>query len=390
MELKDTYQIAELLSKHFTGSLTEVEQEALDNWLNASEKNKALYNQFSSKGFFEEKYLAEAATDTEAVLLEFMERKDYPISRKHFFIRNVKYIAAAALFLICGLVFYQSQKSGIATQDFNAVKENIAPGTKNAILTLANGKKVYLNHSVSGNIGDQDITIIKATDSSIRYQSSDQLQSLTYNELETPDKSEYMITLADGTVVWLNAGSKIRYPVKFVKNERRIELSGEAYFEVTKDKTKPFIIDIGANSVQVLGTSFNVKAYKNDHDIHTTLVEGSVRMMTPAQSMDLKPNEQGIINLRTQHITKIPVDVSLYTSWKNGRFVFEDQPLSEIMSAISRWYGIDVVFENQGARNVTFTGTLKRYDSLNKVINMLEMTEQVKFKKEGSTIYIRK
>lgn len=390
MELKDTYQIAEILSKYFTGSLTEVEQVALDNWLNASEKNKALFNQFSRKGFFEEKYLAEAAIDTKAAMLEFMERKQDVGSQKYFFMRNIKYVAAAALFIIGGLVFYLSQKSADVPEDLNVVKEDIAPGSKNAILTLANGKKVYLNHTITGNINDQNITIIKATDSSIKYQSSDQLQSLTYNELETPDKSEYMITLADGTVVWLNAGSKIRYPVKFVKNERRIELSGEAYFEVSKDKTKPFIIDIGSNSVQVLGTSFNVKAYKHDHDIHTTLVEGSVRMMTPAQSMDLKPNEQGIINLKTQQIIKIPVDVSLYTSWKNGRFVFDNQPLSEIMSAISRWYGVDVIFENQGARNVTFTGTLKRYDSLNKIIDMLEMSEQVTFKKEGSTIYIRK
>lgn len=390
MELKDTYQIADILSKHFTGSLTEAEQVELENWLNASENNRLLFENFSRKGFFEEKRLAEASVNSQEAMLEFMERKYHTNNQKNFFLRYFKYAAAAALFIIGGLTFYYNQKHIDHVQDFTTLKENIAPGSKNAILTLANGKRIALNGTISGSINEQNVTVIKTTDSSLQYRATEKFQSLAYNELETPGRSEFMIILADGTKVWLNAGSKIRYPVTFVANERRVELSGEAYFEVAKDKKKPFIISMGVNSVQVLGTSFNLKAYKGDPDIYTTLVEGSVRMKTPAQSMDLKPNEQGIINIKTKNITREQVDVNLYTGWKNGRFIFDNQPLDEIMSAISRWYGIDVVFENQAARKVTFTGNLKRYESLNKIITMLEMAEQIKFKKEGNTIYIKK
>lgn len=389
MELRDTYQIAEILSKHFTEGLTEVEKVELENWLNASENNKLLFEKFSRKGFFEEKRVLENSVNAKAALLEFMERKYHTNNRKNFFIRYFKYAAAIALF-IAGLAFYYSQKHINNLQDFTTLKENITPGSKNAILTLANGKRIALNGTMDGSINDQNVTVIKTTDSSLQYRATDKLQPLTYNVLETPGKSEFMIILADGTKVWLNAGSKIRYPVTFVANERRVELSGEAYFEVSKDKKKPFVIDVGGNSVQVLGTSFNVKAYKGDVDIYTTLVEGSVRMTTSAQSIELKPDEQGVINLKTRQLTKRLVDVNLYTGWKNGRFIFDNQPLGEIMSTISRWYGIDVMFENQAARNVIFTGNLKRYESLNKIITMLEMTEQIKFKKEGNTIYIKK
>lgn len=389
MELKDTYPIAEILSKHFTGSLTESEQIELDNWLNASASNQLLFEQFCRKGFFEEKRLAEASVNSKIAMLEFMERKYHVNNRKNFLIRYFKYAAAAALF-IAGLAFYFSQRTVNDARDFTALKENITPGSKNAILTLANGKKINLNNTIEGSINDQNVTVIKATDSSIQYQAAGKSQPLTYNELETPVKSEFMIILADGTKVWLNAGSRIKYPVAFVANERRVELSGEAYFEVSKDRKKPFIVDIGGNAVQVLGTAFNVKAYRGDADIYTTLVEGRVRMTTPAQSMELIPDEQGVINLKTRQITKSQVDVNLYTGWKNGRFIFDNQPLDEIMTTISRWYGFDVIFENQAARKVTFTGNLKRNESLNKIITMLEMTEQIKFKKKGNTIYIKK
>jgi len=390
MELKTTYRIAEILSKHFTDSLTEAEQVELYNWLDASENNKALFNKFSNKGFFEEKRLIEASIDMETAMLEFMERKYHGANRKKFFINYLKFTAAAVLFIVSALALYHYNKPLNTQQNFNTLEDTIGPGSKKAVLTLANGKKIYLNHTIANNISNHGTTVIKATDSSLQYHASDKLHVLTYNELETPEKSEFIITLDDGTKVWLNAGSKIRYPIAFVTHERRVELSGEAYFEVSRNKKKPFIIDIGTNSIQVLGTSFNVNAYANASNIYTTLVEGSVRINTLSQSMDLSPNEQGIINLKTKHIIKNPVDVNLYASWRNGRFIFDNQPLEEIMGAISRWYGIEVVFENEAARNFTFSFNVKRYDSLNDIIKLLEMTKQVTFKREGRTIYIKK
>lgn len=389
MELKKTYHISKILSKYFTGCITEAEMLQLEDWINVSARNKELFGEFSRKGFFEEKQLDEASVDLKGPMLEFMQRK--ATDQHKPLTRYFKYFAAATIVLIAGAAFLLFQQPGKnserSLQDYSTIKEQITPGEKKAILTLANGQKVYLGDAATSKFIDQNI---KITDSSLQYQHMEALQTLAYNELEVPKKSEFMLTLSDGTRVWLNSDSRFKYPTAFTGKDRRVQLEGEAYFEVSKREGKPFIVDMGENSVQVLGTSFNIKAYKSQAYISTTLVEGRVRLNTPGQSADLKPNEQGIINIKRNRITTTSVDVIQYIGWKNGRFVFDNQPLVDIMEAISRWYGIEVVFENEAARRVTFTGNIKRYDTLNKIINMLEMTQQIKFRKEGDTIYISK
>ena len=209
-----------------------------------------------------------------------------------------------------------------------------------------------------------------------------------YNQLDIPRKGEYRLVLADGTRVWLNSESSLKYPVAFQGNERKVYLEGEAYFEVSKDEHKPFTVVTGESSIRVLGTSFNVRAYADEAQLCATLVEGKVRLSHAQQSLILSPDEQGVVTLASGKLEKRKVDASLYTVWKDGRFVFENQTLEEIMNTLSRWYDVKVFYTNEQVKQAMFNGNLKRYDDFDQIVKMLELTGVAHFKINGETIII--
>ena len=194
--------------------------------------------------------------------------------------------------------------------------------------------------------------------------------------------------MSDGSIVYLNSESELRYPVKFVGEDRRVYLSGEAYFDVSKDKEHPFSVDVNGSVVKVLGTSFNVRAYADENEILTTLVQGSVRFSAGKESVVLKPGEQAVLNKSGRVVIK-EVDTYLYTAWKNGVFAFEKQRLEEIMNVVARWYDVNIFWENASQKEVTFTGKMKRYDDFSKVVEMLEMTGNTEFVVKENNIFIR-
>ena len=195
------------------------------------------------------------------------------------------------------------------------------------------------------------------------------------------------VTLQDGTVVNLNSASELRYPVQFAGTERKVFLTGEAYFQVAKDKEHPFIVVTGEAEIEALGTSFNVYSYKEENRIETTLVEGAVRFAVADQTVILMPGEQGMVGT-DGNLEKKKVDVFPYIAWKEGKFVFRKRSLEEVMHIISRWYNVEAVFQNESLKKVSFSGNLKRYDDFEHIVSMLEMTGGIRFKVEGRKIFI--
>jgi transmembrane sensor len=209
--------------------------------------------------------------------------------------------------------------------------------------------------------------------------------------LKIPRGGEFYLTLSDNTKVWLNSETTLKYPVEFAGEERRVELTGEAFFEVEKDAERPFRVVSDEQVVEVLGTSFNISSYPEDSVILTTLVEGKVNVFlgeNPETSQTLLPKHQSFLARGEDRIMQREVDVSEYVAWKDGEFYFRDQSLENIMKTLSRWYDIDVVFNEPQAKDILFTGHLERYENFERILNLIQRTNEVSYSEEGRTITI--
>ena len=209
---------------------------------------------------------------------------------------------------------------------------------------------------------------------------------LVYNELNVPLGGECNVILDDGTRVWVNAGSKIKYPVRFAKEKRVVSVKGEVYFDVTKDG-RPFVVETELGKVNVLGTSFGVRAY-NDEAVLTTLVSGKV-MFTSKQgkSVTLLPREQAVASPGGA-LSKREVNVEEYVGWKDGWYIFKEERLEDVMCTLSRWYGITIFYQNPKVKEIRFTGNLKRYDSIITFLEVLAASEEVKYKIDGDVVFL--
>ncbi|KIA95388.1 hypothetical protein OC25_05965 [Pedobacter kyungheensis] len=295
--------------------------------------------------------------------------------------------SAAALLLIVfsiAIILYKAKTAiGPRAIDYAAL---ISPGGNKAILTLANGKKIILDSISNGAIAEQNgIQIKKKSNGTLEYiqltasPSDNQIQNIS-NTIQTPRGGQYKIILEDGTIVWLNAASSLRYPLHFNGSERRVELSGEGYFEVAHLKTKPFIVVTSKQEVEVLGTHFNINAYSDEDEVKTTLLEGSVKVKAfrdKTQSKYLKPGEQSVLNNSNWQVKQ--VDAATQVDWKNGRFIFKDEELKSVMRKLSRWYDIEVGYTGP-VENLNFSGRISRSKTLKDVLRILMRTNDVNFK----------
>lgn len=384
MEIYEAYRIAELIADYVEGNITPGKQQELDHWANLSENNRKLLDEFSRYEFIGRKQIAENLCDKEKAYKQFVRQK-----QKHIRGRNLRRISswsAAALFVIL---------LGVATALFvrppqvpeAPVVSLITAGESRALLTLADGREMALYREMADTLLQNDGAILNISGEGLAYRENEGADKLIYNQLEVPRKGEFFLTLSDGTKVWLNSDSRLRYPVCFNTAERRVYLEGEAYFEVKENTDKPFVVEFKNAAVRVLGTVFNARAYSGDN-IYTTLEKGRVELVANNKKIELAPDEQGVVDVRSGSIIKRRVDVRLYTSWKDGRFVFENQTLEEMMETLERWYDISVFFSSQSVRKVTFSGNLKRYDSFDKIIELLEMTGLARFETKGNVVYI--
>ncbi len=298
---------------------------------------------------------------------------------------RIRIVAAASIafaVMVGGYFYYNS--SNINDHKEIVYQNDIAPGKEGATLTLANGQKILINNTLAGNIATQaGVKISKTANGEIIYEvTADENKNLTYNTLTTTRGEQTRVRLPDGTIVFLNSTSVLKYPTSFGK-ERKVELTGEAYFEVAHNKAKPFKVMSKGQEVEVLGTHFNINNYTDEVDTRTTLLEGSVRLNG---NTILKPGEQAILS-KTGKILVEQVAVDDVIAWTNGKFIFDSESIESIMRKLSRWYNIEVVYEGE-VKDKQFAGSISRKDSISKILDKITFTQAAHFKIEGRRVTV--
>jgi len=297
--------------------------------------------------------------------------------------------AAAAVFLFAtlGLFFLKNTNNN----SLSTSARNIRPGTNKATLTLANGETLILTDAINGRLASQaGVKVSKTKRGEIIYTAeangSSTRPATLYNTLTTKRSEQFQVILPDGTHVWLDAASSLKYPVAFNGNERQVELTGQGYFEVTHNAAMPFIVKTARSTVQVLGTHFNVSAYGDDSNTKTTLLEGSVRVKVDGTVALLKPGEQTVLDNNGRLTVNSNLDVNSEVAWKNGLFDFRKAGIEEIMVKASRWYDIDVKYEGK-VPETKLTGRISRNVDISGLLEILQF-EGIKWRIEGKTIIV--
>jgi len=377
------YVIANLIYKSVIGFLTDEDKNMLDSWLSKKE-NKSLYKEIINKNNIQNKIDLYNEIDSDKIFKRIeskilQEEREYRIPL--YKSPRIKYLAAACALLLVSLIIFINKKDGLNSLEPMPIiaSHNIEVGTNKAILTLEDGSDVALEKGQS--------YFGKNTESNgeeIIYTTKNRSEGeLAFNYLTTPRGGQYYVKLSDGTKVWLNSESKIKYPVAFTQGEsREVELLyGEVYFDVTPSRENSgsnFIVTHASQKIIVLGTEFNIKAYKGEDIIVTTLVEGKIALTIDKDQEILAPNEQLILNLSNRsRVIKSDIDVFPEIAWKKGLFNFKDKSLLEIMDVLSRWYDVDFVFENKALEEVRFKGVLNKNQNIEEILNLIKNTNYI-------------
>jgi len=307
-----------------------------------------------------------------------------------FYKRTLTRAAAILVFASVGLYLvykhYPSRPQPIVNNKI--YKNDIAPGGNKAILTLADGSKLVLNNSKNGALATQAGIQIVKQDSTLSYKATTGNNGqASYNTITTPYGGQYQLVLADGTKVWLNAASSLRYPTSFTGKDRSVELTGEAYFEVAKNKNQPFNVKTATQTVQVLGTHFNVNAYSDEKAVKTTLLEGSVKVSSATANVMISPGQQSALAKNGLFVIDKDLDTDEIVAWKNGVFQFNEADIQTIMRQIARWYNIDVEFKGTIPAN-TYHGKISRNSNVSQVLKILELSG-INFTIEGRKITVK-
>lgn len=365
----------ELAEKWMNGTITSDEEKEYAQWYN-SDQNMPIE--------LPKSFVHTSAEHQKRMMEGLNHKSGIHLNTRVFFIRRIAAAASILLFVSIGLYVYLHTKNNI-TKNTLYVLNDIAPGRNKAVLTLANGKQIILNDARNGQLADESNTLInKTADGHVVYKKATVGKTaMVFNTLSTPRGGQYTLILADGTRVLLNAASSITYPTSFLGNERKVVLTGEAYFEVAHNASKPFRVTSQEQTVEVLGTHFNINAYSDESYIRTTLVEGSVKVSSGTSKEIIKPGQQAI--LMQQSIKVKDADIEETIAWTNGFFRFNDAKIESVMRILSRWYDIDVAYEGK-VTDEGFYGKISRYKNISQVLKMLEKTKVVHFKVEGRRV----
>ena len=291
-----------------------------------------------------------------------------------------------------GIWFYYIHAGNALIGEGEVHKEipKLLAGKPQATLQLASGKTVFLTSDSSRRLEPEYGVEIRQDSGVIKYQVAEVQggKEEQYNMITVPRGGEFTLILSDGTQVWLNAETSLRYPVEFVWNERKVYLEGEAFFDVTHDKQKQFVVETEKAKVQVYGTAFNVYAYPNEYEVVATLVRGAIDLKERGSGnrIQLEPGEQGC--LAGGKLTKREVDVDMYIAWITGRMVFKSICLGDMLKHLARWYDVNIVFTEERLKEVSFTGEVKKYDDFTEVLDVIESTQVVRFRIEDRTIIV--
>jgi len=383
-------RIAYLVSRFIHNELTDEDRDELDNWISESDDNVLLFEQMT-----DEKNLArmmaviigvDPAKAEERVTQKLAERtRKYKQKRV-----RAKMLAFGSVVIIFGsiimtLLFTRIHENKPSVVQSFPVSNDVAPGVNRATLILANGKQLVLDSARLGTIAPD---IIKTDSGKIFY--SENASAIpandAFNTLIVPQGGQYQVTLPDGSRVWLNAVSSLKYPVHFSGKDRVVELTGEGYFEIAKDPSKPFHVKAGNADIMVLGTHFNINCYENEPEIKTTLLEGSLKVALQNRTELLRPGEQASwINNGSINVAK-DISTEDIVAWKSGLFSFHKEDIRSLMRQVARWYNVEVKFN--GVVQTHFNATVERSVPLSKLLEILEGTEDVHFKIENRIIIV--
>ena len=380
-------RIYDLISGKLDDHLSPMEEAELSSWLAEDVGHEEVYAEIKKIRDRTKLLHRDFAPDTEHVLKRIKRERVRQIGFRYWW----KYAALFILPLSVALVLWQGMKNEAEEEhrQFSAVSR---PGGERAILKLYNGKTVVLDSTMKSSLIAHEANVRIEMDSNhlLRYSSHDSIEMANdnkNNELIIPKGGEYQVVLADGTKVWLNSASRLIYPQSFMGKERRVVLSGEAFFDVTHDAERPFVVETSRMNVKVLGTRFNVNDYDDNEEVSTTLVNGSVEIISgDQQAFRLVPGEQAYG--KENELEKREVNVRLYTSWIDGKFLFNNTELEEIAKQISRWYDVEIFFSSESVKKVRFTGAIVKFKPLEDLVRMIESTSQVRFSVKGRTIVI--
>ncbi len=399
MQQKQTRQAlraSELIVKYLRGHISPQEQVELEKWVAETEGSGRFMQEITDAEMLQEGTATLGQVNTNEKweqLLDKVIAKETTNSRK---LSRTTWLSAAAVFLIavaCWMVVTNRQQQGesIASTVVDSATrkygDDVLPGSFKAELVSGNGMVTHLIRDKDSTFNEGGQNIYTRADMLVYRPKDHPVAETEWNTLRTPNGGEYAVTLADGTKVWLNAASSLHYPMQFTGKERRVELTGEAYFEIAKDKDKPFIVAVNRMDVQAVGTVFNVNSYANaDSATVTTLEEGSIKVTTRHSTVMVSPGEQVKADLKTTTVSN--ADVTLATAWKNGLFQFNKAPLAEVVQQLSRWYDVHVVYDRDFKQPKFFTGEIKRNVPLSKLLQMLELTGMATFKIEKNTVTV--
>lgn len=383
LEKKD---LVTLIKRVLSGASTKEDEDLLDNHFNES---------FHAQGWNEEKWGNKKD-------LEFRIKTKIKahvsgaeqIGEKSVLRKYLPYAAAILFFLLMGDVVWNTlNNSWPIEMDLIANEEFLEPGEDRALLELSGGEVIDLENLTVGELCVREgFSVRKTEDGVVEYVHSTvgkpQGAEVQWNTLRTPLGGRYHIVLADGTKVWMNAGSSLTFPEQFVGNQRLVKAVGEMYFEVSHNKDRPFIVSSNGTDIRVLGTAFNLSAYQEMSHHSVSLVEGAVELITDNKSVKLSPGEKGVVNRGTIDIS--PFDIESELAWKNDYFIFKNQNIKKIMKTLSRWYDADVLYVGEDWENLNFTIRISRRKDIQEILSLIELTQSVNFQIEGRRIIVNK
>ena len=386
-EMKNPFEFTKELLRYTRGELSKEEEKGIEQVLSEVEGMNTLVGELKDKNRIEHEMHVIARFDTERALGKVKNRKQ--VKRRGI----LPWIAAASVVVIAGVSAWilLSQEPDVHNLP---VAEKFEPGKAVVTLEMASGLKYRLD-TLSSVVRNNRVNVaFDNNDRVLKIKEQDSLadgatKEIGYNTINVPYGGTYTVELCDGTKVYLNSGTTLEFPSRFDGKVRSVILKGEAYFDVARNVSKPFVVEVDEMKVKVLGTSFNVKSYVDEPGVYTTLVEGSVAILRDGQpEKKIKPGEQAYYNKGVGTLSIAEVDVKEFTSWKDGLFYFKDIALEEILRIVSRWYDLEVFYMNQGAKSVIYSGKLPMYSSVEDVLRKFEISGDVRFELKGRTLTV--
>lgn len=376
-----------LICRKLIGTITAEEEALLEKWRQLNDSNRAAYGRMMQKECVNIELHRLDISDYHRPLADMQRRiaaeenqailGSAPSHRSAAMYKLVAAAAAVLLFVFIGTRWWHNDEGDSAGVTATVEKTEITPGHTQAVLTLDNGETVNLG--------------VDSMRNSKMIAEAQKGEEFTYSTMQTPRGGEFKVMLEDGTEVWLNADTRLRYPKKFSGSERRVEVDGEAYFKVAPDSERPFYVVSGTQEIKVYGTEFNVTSYGDEPAVYTTLVKGSISLKIiggNGSELMLTPGHQAVVDKGQSTARVKTVDTEVVTSWRSGTFVFEDQTLEQIMRTLSRWYDFDYEFADKSVASIVFMGSIPRYGSFAEVADIFKKMGGIRLRQQGSKVVI--